>query len=75
MNAIRNGTALLGPGEEGIKGLEISNAMHLSAWLDDWVELPINEDLFYSKLQERINSSTFKKKKEANITLDVKGSH
>ncbi len=75
VNAIRNGTALLGPGEEGIKGLEISNAMHLSAWLDDWVELPINEDLFYSKLQERINSSTFKKKKETNITLDVKGSH
>jgi len=75
VNAIRNGTALLGPGEEGIKGLEISNAMHLSAWLDDWVELPINEDLFYSKLQERIKASTFKKKDNANITLNVEGSH
>lgn len=75
VNAIRNGTELLGPGVEGIKGLEISNAMHLSAWIDDWVELPINEDLFYAKLQERIKTSTFKKNKHASITLDVKGSH
>ncbi len=27
--------------------------MHLSAWLDDWVAVPPDEDLFYEKLQER----------------------
>lgn len=75
INAIRFGTELLGPGVEGIKGLEISNAMHLSSWIDDWVDLPINEDLFYSKLQERIKSSTFKKKNVASRTLNVQGTH
>jgi predicted dehydrogenase len=75
VNAILHGTELLGPGEEGIKGLEISNAMHLSAWTDDWVDLPINEDLFYSKLQERIKTSTFKKNIVADRTLNIQGSH
>ncbi|GGH86006.1 putative dehydrogenase [Pullulanibacillus pueri] len=75
VNAIQNGTALLAPGEEGIKGLEISNAMHLSAWTDDWVDLPINEDLYYSKLQERIKASTFQKKHTGNRTLNVEGTH
>ncbi|PLS08578.1 Gfo/Idh/MocA family protein [Neobacillus cucumis] len=75
IQAIRYGSELIGPGVEGIKGLEISNAMHLSAWIDDWVELPINEELFYSKLQERIKSSTFKKKEAVNRTLNVQGTH
>ena len=75
VNAIRNGTKLLGPGEEGIKGLEISNAIHLSAWTDDWVDLPIDEDLFYSKLQEKIKNSSYKKKNISNITLNVSGTH
>lgn len=56
-NAIMHGTPLLAPGEEGIKGLTISNAMQLSTWIDDWVELPIDEDLYYEKLQEQIARS------------------
>ncbi|MBY0146859.1 Gfo/Idh/MocA family protein [Neobacillus niacini] len=75
VKAILHGTELLGPGEEGIKGLEISNAIHLSAWTDDWVDLPINEDLFYSKLQEKIKTSTFKKNIVADRTLNIQGTH
>ncbi|KKI89384.1 oxidoreductase [Bacillus sp. SA1-12] len=75
VNAIKNGTKLLAPGEEGIKGLEISNAMHLSAWTDNWVELPINEDLYYTKLQEKIKESAHSKKQIENITLNVHGTH
>ena len=52
----------MAPGPEGIRGLEISNAMHLSSWTDDWVDLPIDEDLFYEKLKERIEKSTYGKK-------------
>jgi predicted dehydrogenase len=74
VDAIRNGTKLLSPGEEGIRGLSISNAMHLSSWIDDWVDIPIDEDLFYRKLQERIQDSTFKKSGSSK-TLDVTGSH
>lgn len=74
VQAILKGTPLLAPGIEGINGLQISNAMHLSAWTDDWVDIPVNEDLFYEELQKRIKGSTFKKTAE-NKTLDVKGTY
>jgi len=48
--------------------------MHLSAWTDDWVNIPFNEDLFYEKLKEKINNSTYKKSGD-EITLDVTGTH
>ena len=75
VNAIRNGTDLLAPGIEGINGLTLSNAMHLSAWTDDWVDLPINEDLFFEKLQERIKASAYIKPEAAEKTLDVRGTY
>ena len=59
VNAILKGSQLLAPGIEGINGLQISNAMHLSAWTDSWVDIPVNEELFYEKLQERIKISTY----------------
>jgi hypothetical protein len=74
VDAILKGTPLLAPGEEGIKGLTISNAIHLSTWIDNWVDLPIDEDLYYSKLQERIANSTVKKQ-ASNATLNVSGTH
>jgi len=60
-DAILHGTALIAPGEEGIHGLMLSNAMHLSAWTDNWVELPLDEDLYYEMLQERIANSSIRK--------------
>lgn len=72
VQAILKGAPLLAPGVEGIKGLEISNAMHLSAWTDSWVDLPIDEDLFYELLQERIKSSTYEKPAASGI-LNVEG--
>ncbi|WP_019533621.1 Gfo/Idh/MocA family protein [Paenibacillus ginsengihumi] len=72
---ILKGTPLLAPGEEGIKGLTLSNAMHLSTWTDNWVDLPIDEDLYYEKLQERIAHSTFKKEVRQIGHMDVSGTH
>jgi len=75
VEAILKGAPLLAPGVEGIKGLQISNAMYLSTWLDDWVEIPFDEDLFYEKLQERIKNSTYKKVVREAKVLDVSGTH
>lgn len=75
VNSIVNGTPLLAPGIEGINGLTISNAMHLSSWTDSWVNIPFDEDLFYQKLREKIQSSTFKKKVVADKALDVEGTY
>ncbi|ANE45115.1 oxidoreductase [Paenibacillus swuensis] len=59
-DAILKGTPLVAPGEEGIHGLTLSNAMHLSTWLDDWVDLPLDEDLHEAELRKRIESSRHK---------------
>lgn len=75
VDAIRKGTPLLAPGEEGIKGLTLSNAMHLSTWTDNWVNLPIDEDLFYEKLQQQIANSKSTKDIHSAKTLDVQGTH
>ncbi len=53
-NAILKGEELLAPGIEGVNGLQISNAMHLSSWINDWVDIPVDPDLFYEKLMERV---------------------
>jgi predicted dehydrogenase len=75
VEAILKGAPLLAPGPEGIRGLELSNAMHLSAWLDNWVDLPIDEELFHQKLQERIATSTAKKQSGPDRVLSVGGTH
>jgi predicted dehydrogenase len=40
-------------GEEGINGLMISNAMHLSSWLGKTIPLPLDEDLFLNELRKK----------------------
>ncbi|OPH55986.1 oxidoreductase [Paenibacillus ferrarius] len=74
IRAIREGTQLIAPGEEGIKGLTLSNAMLLSTWTDNWVELPIDEDLFYNELQKRIEQSASNKQVNEHILLDLSNS-
>ena len=70
---ILHGTALIADGSEGINGLTLSNAMHLSAWLGETVELPFDEDLFFQLLQERCDRS--QKKSGAERVLDTEGSY
>lgn len=57
VRAILTGSPLLAPGEEGIRGLTLANAMLLSTWTDGWAELPLDKDLFYRLLQEKIQTS------------------
>ena len=52
--AVLRGEPLVANGEEGIRGLSISNAAHLSSWLGKAVELPVDEDLYFAELQKKI---------------------
>ena len=52
--AILRGEPLVAGGAEGVNGLMLSNAMHLSAFLGRAVELPIDEDLYYDELMKRV---------------------
>ncbi len=61
-DAILNGTGLLSPGEEGIYGLTLSNAIHLSGFTGETVDVKnFPHDRFYNLLQEKIKSSQAKK--------------
>ncbi len=58
--AILRGEPLVADGREGINGLTLSNAMHLSAFLGREVTLPIDEDLYYEELMKRVAVSRHK---------------
>ena len=61
-DAILHGTALRAPVEEGIKGLELANAMMLSGFLKKPVTLPLDSSIYAAKLQELIATSRYPKK-------------
>ena len=71
-DAIRTGAPLLARGEEGINGVSLANAMLLSAWTDNWVDLPLDDDLYYAELRERIASSRGKEAAGGKV-MDVAG--
>ena len=66
IDAIRNGAELKAPVEEGIRGLELSNAMMLSGFLKKPVELPLDSSIYAAKLQELIATSRYPKKVSTN---------
>lgn len=74
-SAVLNGTPLLAPGEEGINGLTVSNAIHLSGWTGETVEIKnFPHDRYYEILQEKIKNSTVVKK-ECHIVADTSGTY
>lgn len=68
------GTPLTAKGVEGINGLELSNAMHLSSWLNQTVTLPIDEDLFLQELNKK-RAGTKKKSTVNEIVFDTSDSY
>ncbi len=74
-NAILNGGELVARGEEGINGLTISNAMHLSAWLGKEIDLTnFDDELFYEELSKRIKTSKRKTTVVEVGTVDMNSS-
>ena len=70
---ILRGGPLVADGREGIRGLTLSNAMHLSSWLGKPVTIPFDEELFKSMLMERCKNS--RRKEDADITFNTEGSY
>ena len=68
---ILNGGPLVAEGTEGINTLMLSNAMYLSSWTGETVELPIDEDRFLEELNKRRKASAGKAVEEK--TLDISG--
>jgi predicted dehydrogenase len=53
---ILHGTPLLAPGSDGIAGVRLANAIHLSSWTGREVPIDFDEDEFLDALNERIRA-------------------
>ena len=62
VDAILDGTPLIAPAEEGIKSVELANAMIYSSLTESTVEMPMDSAAYESKLNELIASSKHVKK-------------
>ena len=71
--AILRGEKLVADGREGINGLTLSNAMHLSSWLDKTVDIPFDEELYLAELNKR--RATSRAKEDKGVTLNTEGSY
>jgi predicted dehydrogenase len=74
-NAVLGLEPLFVDGREGIKGVEIMNAMSMSGWLGGkTVRLPIDDDLYLEMLNEKIRNSKSGKRAQEKI-LDTSGTY
>ncbi|HIV19722.1 MAG TPA: Gfo/Idh/MocA family oxidoreductase [Candidatus Merdivicinus intestinigallinarum] len=71
---ILRGTPLIAEGYEGLNGLTISNAMHLSAWLGKPVDIPFDDELFYEELMKRVKTSR-RKEDIGSVYADTAGTY
>ena len=53
---ILDGEPLIAPGADGINGVRLANAIHLSSWLGREVPLDFDEDEYLQLLNERISA-------------------
>ena len=51
---ILDGTPLIAPGSDGINGVRLANAVHLSSWTGKEVSLDFDEDEYLTELNKRI---------------------
>lgn len=70
---ILHNTPLVAEGAEGIRGLTLSNAIHLSSWTQAPVSLPLDEELFLSQLNRRCEHSA--EKQATDVVFSTKGSY
>ena len=61
-NAILHGSPLIAPAAEGIRSIELANAILLSSWKNQSISLPMDSAEYEQQLLHRINSSTHVKK-------------
>ncbi|MBQ9745224.1 MAG: hypothetical protein IJW21_00175, partial [Clostridia bacterium] len=73
--AVLRGEPLIADGREGINGLLISNAMHLSAWTGKEIDLAaFDHELFASELAARVATSRRKESVREIIAADMSAS-
>ena len=72
-NAVLGLEPLFVDGTEGLRGVELMDAMLLSTWLGKTVDLPINDDLYLDELNKHI--ATGRVKEGGDVVLDTEGTY
>ena len=73
--AILRDEPMTADGTEGINGLTLSNAMHLSAWLNKDIEIAtFDDELYYNELMKRVATSRRKTDVKATVN-DTSGTY
>ena len=67
------GEPLVAAAEDGLNAVRLSNAIHLSAWTGERIELPADEERFESLLAERVRRSEGKRGGDATYDTDHRG--
>ena len=70
VDAIRLGTPLICPGEEGLYSIELANAMLFSGLTNQTIELPLDSAAYETRLNQLIAESKFEKKVAAVSSED-----
>ena len=74
-DAILGKAQLYAPAEDGLFGVMLANAMHLSTWLDKEIALPFDDSLFYEELKKRIAVSKPHEIAESGGTQNLSGTY
>lgn len=74
IDAILDGCPLIAPASEGIKSVELGNAMLYSSLVNDTVRLPLDGEAFEKQMQKLIKNSKLVKKTNKKIAGDMKSS-
>ena len=71
INAISLNEGLIAPAEEGLKALAIANAILLSAWDGEQIQMPLDSARFHKALNEHRDKSRLRTASEADINIDM----
>lgn len=74
VNVILDGGELIAPAAEGIRSVELANAMIMSGKLGRPVDLPLDDTAYEAMLQSLIASSTYQKQVDTSVAVDMAAS-
>ncbi|MER2490519.1 Gfo/Idh/MocA family protein [Catenovulum sediminis] len=67
--------ALMTPATEGLASLDIANAMLLSSWQHQAVELPLDRTRYQAELHKKVGASTLRQKADIEANIDMAKSY
>ena len=63
-----HGTPLIADAEDGLRALQLSNAIHYSGWTGEMISVPVPGEKFHDLLEKKIAGS--KTRKTGDITYE-----